>query len=206
MLHSVQVCSHSNVWVGIISIRTSTECCSTWDVAVQFISNLEEFWSCLNLDTLWPWQCLGLNWCGRDYNPASSSWCVCALEFDKATVWYLKLWLGNTVPWEKQVGVLVPEDSSGRQPGLHQAEYDFLQGGQLIWNTVKRKWEKSRPLFHLHSEPPHESTCWPSPRRAAKHGRCCVLSPSCLAASDSRYWCVVRFLPFQLSLSACEEK
>lgn len=60
-----------------------------------------------------------------------------------------------------------------------------------LWQTLQKI-----PCVHVRS----------SPRRAAKHGRCCVLSPSCLAASDSRYWCVVRFLPFQLSLSACDEK
>lgn len=33
----------------------------------------------------------------------------------------------SAVPWEKRVGVLVPVGSSGRQPGPHQAECDFLQ-------------------------------------------------------------------------------
>lgn len=142
-----------------------------------------------------------------------------------ATVCVRTLDAKKKVPWEKQVGVLVPADSSGRQPGPHQAEYDFLQ----VRNSFKRPSSQrpgtaDREVQHSDRYSVKEicrirvwlcvfegvgwcmRACCSSPSRAAKHGRCCVLSPSCLAASDSRYWCVVRFLPFQLSLSACEEK
>lgn len=141
----------------------------------------------------------------------------------------------RNIPWEKLVGVLVPADSSGRQPGPHQAEYDFLQERNVRkcllcqWTRAtdeegrqKYKSQVGVSVFQWQSVREMCGTCliccvcvWSlmcvslrcsSPSRAAKHGRCCVLSPSCLAASDSRYWCVVRFLPFQLSLSACEEK
>lgn len=69
----------------------------------------------------------------------SSCWCVSAIEIQQATVWHLKLWLDNALPWEKQVGVLVPTDSSGRQPGLHQAEYDFLHGGKIALRHCPKK-------------------------------------------------------------------
>lgn len=37
------------------------------------------------------------------------------------------------------MGVLVPTDSSGRQPGLHQAEYDFLQVANYIFKDCLNK-------------------------------------------------------------------
>lgn len=61
--------------------------------------------------------------------------CFCSKKFNtlQCGIWNFDL---TTLPWEKQVGVLVPTDSSGRQPGLHQAEYDFLHGGKLLWDIV----------------------------------------------------------------------
>lgn len=85
----------------------------------------------------------------------------------------------------------------------------FPAGGKWYfdWDCINKDVKVELSISLMQAQRWHVfSMCCSSPNRAAKHGRCCVLSPSCLAASDSRYWCVVRFLPFQLSLSACEEK
>lgn len=44
-------------------------------------------------------------------------------SFIRRELWTKK----QSLPWGRLVGVLVPADSSGRQPGLHQAKYDFLK-------------------------------------------------------------------------------